>query len=318
MNNNNQKSKKKSNSKKRTPSNTSQAKQARAPRTAKAPAARFTDMSRAVGMRDLVAHEVAYVSGYIYVGNGTNGATDSVYFRTAGGNYIVPNAGALTAGAGQVPVLSTDSLIGQSYVEDIEKHYSRKRVRKLKMTLVSLQPSTSNSMVVAVAPVRGCGQSGQTAVAWATTEAGSTLQNTLGMSGAKSCASWESLTLDLTPSIAGGSGADQKEFSIASESNDSEWGQGNLDLDMVAPCAFIVSGQNSTTALRGTNTHYVLVSMIVDYLDFIAGNPVIIPAVTFGTEDLRTLFRLVMSSGEKGVRESDGIKRLISWAASQC
>jgi len=293
-------------------------KKAKAPRrTRDAPAARFTDMTRSVGMKDLQAHEVSYVAGYVYVGNGTNGATDGVYFRCAGVNGIVPNAGSYAQG-GQVPILPADVNIGQTYVKDIEKHYSRKRVRRIKMTLVSLQPATSNSMVVAVAPIRGCGQSGETAYAWTTTDAAPTLQNTLGMAGAKSCASWESLTLDLTPYIAGGSGADQKEFSVATDASDAAWGNADLDLDMVAPCAFIVSGQNSTSALRGTNTHYVLVSMVLDYLDFIAGNPVLFPAIVFTAEEYRTLARLVLNSSEKSIRDAGGLKHLITWMANQC
>lgn len=320
MNNNNQK--KNSSSKKSGSKNTKQQKlpKQRAPRKQRdAPAARFTDMTRTVGMKDLRAHEVSYVTGYVYVGDGTHGATDSVYFRLVGSNNIVPNAGAYVGGGGQIPILPCDVQIGQSYVKDIEKHFSRKRLRSLKITLVSLQPSTANSMVVTLAPVRGLGQAGETAYAWATTDAGSTLQNTLGMAGAKSCASWESLSLDLTPYIAGGSGPDQKEFTIGNDGGDNSFGNADLDLDMVSPCAFVIAGQNSTAALRGTNTHYVLVSMVVDYLDFIAGNPLLFPpAVSLSVDDYRTLFRLVMTSGEKSVRESAGIKQLIAWAANQC
>lgn len=279
-------------------------------RTSEVGAARFQDQARRVGMRDLRSHEVSYIAGYVYVGDGTNGATDSVYFRSAGANAATPG----NTGGGQVPVLPSDSYIGQSYVRDVEKHYSRKWYKRIHLSAVSVQPATSNSMVFAIAPGRGCGQSGDVVNIWGATTAAPTLQNTLGMAGAKSAASWQTLDLDLTPYIAGGSGGDQKEFNISVDGDSSQtaWGVAGMDLTGIAPCTFTVAGTNSTAALRGTNTHYILVTTIVDYLDFIGGNSVVSPlAFTMTEDELRTMFRLMIQSQDKGVREGRVFKGLL-------
>jgi len=97
-------------------------------------AATFTDGSRFIGMKDLVAHRVSWMTGSVYVGNGVIGANDAVFFRPLTGVNVVD---ALTGG-GEVPVLGADPLIGVNYVRDIEQHYSRKRIRSLRLRLLSI------------------------------------------------------------------------------------------------------------------------------------------------------------------------------------
>ncbi len=275
------------------------------PKTKKAPAAKFVDECRRIGIMDLRAHRVSWITGYIYVGDGTHGATDAVYFRCANSNLIVPYSGAGPAfTGGQIPVLSSDGNIGQTYMSDIEKHYSRKRVNRCSLRVVPLVPSTANSCQITVAPVRGASQSGDTACVWTSTDAPPSLVNTMGMAGAKSTASWSELELDLTSYIAGGSGPRQNEFNLSLDgaSAGNAWGSGGLDLTMIAPCAFVVSGSNSTTALRGQNVALVVIEQVIDLLDFIAGNPVAAPAFT--VEETRKIFALVAASADKDLRNS--------------
>lgn len=235
-----------------------------------------------IGMSDLIAHRISWIAGYTYVGDGTLGATDSVYFRPAGATTDVTTG---ATGAGMVPFLSTDAQIGQTYLADVEKHFARKRVRRAAVRLVSLQPSTANSCMVQVAPVRGPGASGDTNPLTASIVAAPVLANVMGMSGSKSVASWEHATIDMTPFIAGGSGATQDEFSIAATDGDSAWGSGAIDVSGIAPCAFVITGQNSTAALRGTNVHAVILEETVDLLDFIGGQSIPFP-IGFSVETL--------------------------------
>lgn len=227
------------------------------------------DRTANIGMSDLSAHRISWIAGYTYVGNGTLGAQDDVFFRLSGSPTTVVNG---ATGSGMVPILASDGNVGQTYVADIEKHYSRKRVRKTSIQLVSLQPSTANSCVAWIAPVRGPGASGDT-IAVATATAAPALANIMGMAGARPVSSWEHGSLDLTPYIAGGSGAKQNEFAISRDGDDAStvWGAGSNDLDLIAPCAFVIGGSNSTAGLRGTNVHAVVVTQVVDFLDFIGG-----------------------------------------------
>lgn len=267
-------------------------------------AAQFKDSAPYIGLRDLSAHKVSWLAGYVSVGDGTNGAADSVYFRCIGASSWVPG----TSGGGQVPVLGSDTLIGQTYVSDVEKHYARKVLRSAKVHFISATPSTANSMTLIAAPVRGASASGDTVVFSGATTAAPTAANTLGMAGAKSCASYESTCLDLTAFIAGGSGAKQNEFSINrdGETSATQWGAGNLDLTGIAPCAFVVSGTNSTAALRGVSTHYVVIETICDYLDFLAGNANPNPlsfTATFSREEAMMVLKAILSHPAKEARE---------------
>jgi hypothetical protein len=239
-----------------------------------APAARASHATN-VGMDDLRAHRISWLAGTTYVGDGTLGIADQVYFRPAGQTTnVVPG----NTGSGMVPILAADTRIGQTYVSDIEKHYSRKVIRSLKLRLISLVPSTANSAMVYIGPVRGPGAAGD-CITVTTATAAPTIANTLGMSNVQSAASWEHRTLDLTPYVAGGSGAKQNEFAISRNGDDvsTAWGDGNQDLTGVAPCAFVISGTCATAALRASNLHFVVIEQVCDFLDFIGGNALSVP-----------------------------------------
>lgn len=234
-----------------------------------APAATLTRAPQ-LGMGDLMAHRIAWLCGFTYVGDGTLGVIDSVYFRPASGASGV--AGAFGDSQAVVPILSSDTVVGQTYLRDIEKYYARKRVRTTKLHLVPFNTSTANSAQIFVAPIRGPGSAGDTVVS--ATPLSLTVANTLGMNGVKNAACWSQVAVDLTPYIAGGSGAKQNEFAVSRTGDDvsTAWGAGAMDLTNICPCSFSIAGNNSTAALRGTNVHYVIVEQVIDLLDFLGGN----------------------------------------------
>jgi hypothetical protein len=203
---------------------------------------------------------IGCLTGYVYVGNGTLGATDSIYTADPSLTYTVTGGG--------LPCTLADSQFGQTYVADIFKHFARKKVKKLSLEIASLNPSTSNSMVVNIAPHRGGDilYTPKTDTTAANSQAG-----VMGASGAIQLASWQSAVMNFTPYIAGGSGPGQNEFDIqltnevgAVYSQDDPSGR-------VSPAAFYVSGSSTTTALRGTKTHALIWYMELDLLDFIGG-----------------------------------------------
>jgi hypothetical protein len=228
-----------------------------------------------IGMSDLSSHRQSWICGQIWVGDGSNGALQSNYFAT---NTFVPTttAGLVpgNSGGGMVPILGSDARVGQTYIADIRKHFARIRIRKCLVHFIPLNPSTSAVGNLVVAPVRGAAQSGDTVVFTAAATASPTIANTLSMNGASMRASWERVTLDLSPFIAGGSGADQNEFAVTLDADTTAWGTGAMDMDFATPACFVVAGTNSgiNGAAGGAYSHVVVVEQIVDLLDFIGGN----------------------------------------------
>jgi len=218
--------------------------------------------TRGIGMSDLINHRVSYLTGYIYVGNGTLGATDSVYFIEPTGTYTVCG--------GPIAVVPSDPTVGASYVTDVDKHFSRKVVKRTFLRLEPLYPSTANSMSVIVGPLRGPAGSALSLFKSDTTAANA-YTNVLSLSGSVQAASWEDLIIDLTPYIAGGSGAKQNEFAVAIQGPIADsFGVAGFN-PINVPCCFAVSGHNSTSALRGTQTHAVIIEQVYDLVDFVGG-----------------------------------------------
>lgn len=157
---------------------------------------------------------MAWVAGYIYIGDGTNGTADSVYFQTASSTYLITGAGGsvgTTVSSGQVPIAASDLDVGATYISDVEKHFQRKCIRRMWLHVDSLQPSTTNNMMSIIAPSRGSGAGASSLVAALATAplTANTVSGVSSMKGAVTVDSWESKTIDITEFIAGGSGADQ-------------------------------------------------------------------------------------------------------------
>lgn len=235
-----------------------------------APISRRTALS-GLGMSDLMGHRVSYLTGYVYVGNNTLGDNDSVYFLTAD---------AATTVTGNIPIAPADSIVGAPYVNDVEKHYARKRYRQVKLRLVPAYPSTAISMEAMIAPRRGGGSLNASGLQ-SGTENAFAAQSVLSMAGNKTAASWEEMEIDMTDFIAGGSGAKQNEFDIdnAFNTNTSIMTTADTSGLGVVPCSFAVSGSylDGTPSLRGKISHYVIIDVIEDLLDFVGLNTVIDP-----------------------------------------
>lgn len=231
-----------------------------------------------LGLADIKSHRVTWVIGYTYVGNGTNGAANAVYFVDATQSHLLLG---YVAGnnSGLCPILGSDANLGASYVSDIDKHYARKRVKRMWLHIDSLQPSTSNNMMCVVAPRRGFGTTftGDFSTTLASTVAANTVPNVTSMRDAITVDSFESKCLDLTSYIAGGSGSAQNEFEISQLGGFTAVAGHTCDLDGVAPAGFAVAGNSTTTALQGTYVHQISVEQEVDLLDFVGGLAQVLP-----------------------------------------
>jgi len=227
-----------------------------------------------VGMSDIMEHRITWVAGTVYVGNNTLGANNSVYMSNQAktSTYVAGSGGGFW-----IPFAPSDVDVGATYAASIMKLYRRVRIRRAKIHLLTIQSSTTNNAVVAVAPCRGPPGAAEFANFASDTTAAQTLQNIMSISGMDSCDCFENLTLDLTPYIAGGAGAAQNEFAVAnSGSATTEIGQAYNTLGVV-PCAFQIAGNSTVSALQGTSTHNVVLEMTCDLIDFVGAVPVIDP-----------------------------------------
>jgi hypothetical protein len=218
-----------------------------------------------VGMSDIRAHRMGWLAGYVYVGNGTLGATDSIYLVDTSKSYT--SCAGVQGGFG-IPVAGADSMFGATYIADVIKHFARMRINSQKLALIPLQPSTANSMTVLIAPQKGATAIGARA---SDTTAGQTYTNLISQQGVREASSFESIELDMTPFIGGGAGARQNEFNLAAVGATYTEGVPPYELLQLVPTTVSVSGVNSTTALRGTLTHAVFIEQVVDLIDYIGG-----------------------------------------------
>jgi hypothetical protein len=224
---------------------------------------------------------VGWVAGTSFVGNGTNGVANSVYFKTGDGAYLAAAAAAGNPASAWMPAAPCDTIVGRTYLSDIIKHFARLKIHRARMCLVSLHPSTANDCTVQLAVARGPGPAAQGKIqnlASATVVAAATADLVpLPETSRISAASYESKDLDVTGFIAGGSGAAQNEFEINADSAGAAavWSAANtattLDLEGLVPFSFIVGGTNSTAGLQNTSVHDVVIEYDVELMDFIAG-----------------------------------------------
>lgn len=224
------------------------------------------------GISDIRGLRVSYVAGYTYVGNGTSGTIDAVLFRAK--NLTLCNPFAAGTASGQVPIAASDPVLGATYVSDLEKHFARKVIKRMWLHVDSLQPATSNNMMCVIAPSRGGGATPYTFFSPAATAplAGNTVENVSSMRGAFPVDSWESKSMDISEFIAGGSGAKQNEFEIGStDPAVTNVSGGGVDGEGLIPACFAVAGNSTTTTLRGSNVHQIVVEQEIDLLDYVGG-----------------------------------------------
>jgi len=222
-----------------------------------------------IGMPDLMAHTVSWIAGSVYIGNNTLGANDGVYFLDSTGTYTVSQP---------VPVLGSDTNVGATYVAALEKLYRRKRYRRIRVCFLAIQSSTTNNMTLTVAPIRGPPDIGETGLGKTDTTAAIAQSAVMSMTGPKTVDSFEDAIIDLTPYIAGGAGSAQNEVAIGGQQATTSAVTSVAQLLGVSPAAFVVGGNSTVTALRGSKTHQVVIETVVDYLDFVGAVPTVDPA----------------------------------------
>jgi len=225
-----------------------------------------------IGIPDLKNFSTSWVMGSAYVGNGTLGATNKVYFQTLSSvNWT---------SATPIPIAPASTDLGATYILAIEKLFRRKVYRKLVLYAIPVQSSTTNNMTLTIAPVRGPPGTGELAVGSTdTTAAPFTQSQLMSYNGQETVDSFEPMCMDLTPYIAGGSGALQNEFNIAAIGYTSaSIISGNAsDFLGVLPASFVLAGNSTVSALQGSITHLIVVVQICDYLDFTGAVPVVDP-----------------------------------------
>jgi len=227
-----------------------------------------------VGMSDLMQHRITWIAGTVYVGNGTLGATNSVYMAVPSGAQIF-SAG--TGGGFWIPFAPADSVVGSTYGATLMKLYRRMRLRNASVHLLTVQSSTTNNAVMSVAPCLGPPGAAEFAAVGTGTSAAQSLQNLMSISGIETGDSFENVHLDLTPYIAGGAGPRQNEFAIANSIAAAGDPGGVANALGVVGAAFQIAGNSTVSALQGTVTHNIVCSMVVDLLDFVGAVPVIDP-----------------------------------------
>jgi len=228
------------------------------------------------GVSDIRNLRVAWTAGYTYVGNGTVGIANKVYFQTRSQAFII--VGNDGGASGQVPIASSDPDVGASYLADIEKHFSRKVIKRMWVHVNSLQPSTANNMVAIFGASRGPGGMAASIPDVSATVNFNTVDNVLSMKGSFPIDSWEHRTEEITAFIAGGAGSRQNEFEIQSAPKVTNGiyggGAGNaptIDGDTLIPACFAIAGNSTTAALQGTQVHQVVFEQEIDLLDYIGG-----------------------------------------------
>lgn len=238
------------------------------------------------GISNIRSMRLSWVAGFTYVGDGTAGTADAVYFMTATSTWII--RGFAAASSGQVAIAASDRDVGQVYIEDIEKHFARKVIKKMWIHVDSLQPSTANNMMAVIGVSRGPNGVAFSIPITAATAAISA--NTVGNVSSMTCSfpvdSWEHKTVDITEFIASGSGSRQNEFEIqgapgASAVTDiyvTTTVPPTIDGEGLIPACFAVAGNSTTAGLRGTKVHQITIEQEVDLLDFLGGMALAAPA----------------------------------------
>jgi len=214
------------------------------------------------------------------VGNGTNGTANAVYFQAFSGGTPTLLAAGLDHSAGfggQVAILASDPDVGAVYVKDVERHFARKVIKRMWIHVDSLQPATSNNMMVAIGVSRGPGGAAISVMEPLATAPllPNSVSNVLSMKRSFTVDSWEHTTVEISDCIAGGSGPRQNEFEIQGQ-----FGGGAFYTPSAAPvtpaiglvpACFAVAGNSTTAGLENTKVHQITFEQEVDLLDFIGG-----------------------------------------------
>lgn len=257
-------------------------------RALSAPISRPVTFRPAAGLPDIRGLKFRYATGAMWCGGvsgGSNyGQTGNVYFTTSGATpppqIQAPNGSTVV----YVPILPADTNstssgvgFGVSYMTDILKHFARVRFNALS---VHYEPfaagsSTTSNCTMAMAPYRGPVTSFVNAsnpYLLTSTPTSISANNTNYVASSRdgvTFPSWQSMSLNLTPYIAGGSGAKQNEFPVNTLAS---VGPGIIT-PLAVPCAFSIGGSYSGSALDTSYIAQVWVEANIDLLDFVGVLP---------------------------------------------
>jgi hypothetical protein len=257
----------------------------------------YTVASRA-GLSDFDNIRMQYVAGYIYVGNGTLGASNGVYFQPAGNTAFICAA---ASGIAPVPVAPADVVFGVNYVTDIFKHFQRWVCHKVRIHFVpiSTASSTSTGVDVVFGPIRG---SAVDVIVKSDTTAPNSVSSLIGASGAHQFPVWQSKSFDCSGFIAGGSGSRQNEFNMGMQAQ--VQGETVGDISQAIPFSFYIAGDAPATTYNGQQLMRVWIEMIVTLKDFVGGMNIVFPGAHVG--------QIAISRGRRELRNPSTDRDLLT------
>lgn len=237
------------------------------------------------GMGDIIRHVMAWSLGFVYVGNGTNGAANAVLFQTTSGALLADASVAQPF----VPILGSDTVLGKSYVSDITKHYARKVIHRMWLEVNALVPSTGSAMMVAIGALRGPSSCAATTPHVLAT-AGATAATLDSVTSIRDCmvlTSFENRTMEISHLIAGGSGPRQDEFNVASQNASgtafvAATAVGATlpgGLEGIVPACIVVGGNNTVAAYQAQQMFEIVIRQEVSFLDYAGGSAQVNPLV---------------------------------------
>ncbi len=229
----------------------------------------------AVGKIGIADHtvDVSYVTGGIYIGNGTLGAAHQAYFQDLQNNLWTS----------AVPVLlrdrDTNPLLVPNYASNVTKYFAEAEVLDASLEFQSRQPSTAINSTVATAAMRGFQSTPHINVSGTPTPvAASTV---LSAEGGCRMGGYQNRVISLKNLIAGGKGAEEKKF-FTNAFSGSPLTDGQAFQTQGAMASFVVGGTGDAGGTYdGTKTHDVIVRLRLRLRDFVG---LLYEAAYFGDE----------------------------------
>jgi hypothetical protein len=234
-------------------------------------------VSRAVGLKDFTVDFNAVVAN-VYVGNGTLGTTDAIYFQFVMPGVTVPVATIATefpvaVGNWNANVSTNAGGYGVSYMFDVMRHFRYKSFDRLVAHIepIGYGANTNNSISYAVAPIAGGNETWENHTSTSTL-APYTASQVRTMKGGIETPSYQATVIDLlpyvmTPGMARGRPTECLFL------NDNLVGTGvssNIDAQKI-PCGLCIGGQSAggIVGARGQSIGLLTISGRMRLHDFI-------------------------------------------------
>lgn len=221
------------------------------------------------GLRDIKGLEFNAYLADIYIGNGTLGTNDTIYFRwvDGGGTARVQNLYPMAPGN-----WGASGGFGVTYINDMFKHFRRKTYRRL---VAVYEPrgggaSTATGQDITFAPMAGGEENFLSATFSSTTTlTGFSIGAIRSMKGGVTTPLWQRWICDMMPYARNPAGT--KTFSIESEASNANALADGLNAQAI-PCSLAIAGTNALgTTARGTVIGQLVVHGVVDLEDFTGG-----------------------------------------------